>query len=56
MVEGGGGRRKETKVNEKANGIKNADNIIYLILVIKNHSRYILLDAVKYTSKPDINV
>jgi len=50
----GGGRRKETKVKEKSNRMKNVNNIIYVIMT--NHSRYILLDAVKYTSKPDINV
>jgi hypothetical protein len=51
---GGGGRRKETKVKEKSNRIKNVDTVTYVI--ITNHSRCILLDAFKYTSKPDINV
>jgi hypothetical protein len=51
---GGGGRRKETKVKKKPNRIRNVDSVLYVI--IKNHFRYILLDAIKYTNKPDINV
>ena len=51
---GGGGRRKETKVKEKSIRLRNVDSVIYVI--ITNHSRYILLDAIKYINKPDINV
>jgi len=40
---GGTGRKKETNVKEKSKRIKNVDSVIYVI--IKNHSRYILLDA-----------